>query len=238
MFEPIALDKTVLHLRNKSNSENEILADVKSILTQNEEERDSIRKRLKTEEASSIENKFNFDLLETDRIIPIHVIEQLCVDYRLRFLDASLFKDAIPEEAITQIRILESKHGIQLQGFKIAAPSKAFNLKNYDDPLLFVPIGNSYYYLLHKWGNDLVWYRKLMVWPVKNSITFIFFCLFISLLFTWLTPTSKLSHTVEYPSLIVFLFMFKSIVGVVAYYFFMMGKNFNSEIWNRKFKEN
>ena len=33
--------------------------------------------------------------------------------------------------------------------------SKLFRLKNTDDPLLFVPLGNSYFYLVHKWGNDL-----------------------------------------------------------------------------------
>ena len=35
------------------------------------------------------------------------------------------------------------------------APSALFRLEKTDDPLLFVPLGNNYYYLVHKWGNDL-----------------------------------------------------------------------------------
>ncbi|WP_395062778.1 hypothetical protein [Flavobacterium sp.] len=47
------------------------------------------------------------------------------------------------------------------------APSKAFNLKKYDDPLLFAPIGNDYYYLIHKWGNDLAWYKNFKFYQLK-----------------------------------------------------------------------
>ena len=37
---------------------------------------------------------------------------------------------------------------------------------------------------------------------------------------------------------VIFLFLFKSMVASIGYYFFMMGKNFNNMIWNRPFKEN
>ena len=73
------------------------------------------------------------------------------------------------------------------------APSKLFRLKNTDDPLLFVPLGNSYFYLVHKWGNDLHPFRKLFMWPLKNLWNMIIFLLFISLFLTYITPTSIFS---------------------------------------------
>jgi hypothetical protein len=231
------LKEELLHLRKKSSSDENVLEEVYSILNQNELARNSIKSTL-TSESSTNANAFDFDLLETDKIFHINQIEKVCTNYRLRFLNSSLFKNEIPEEAISQIRYLEKKHAFTLEGFKIMAPSKAFNLKTYDDPLLFAPIGNDYYYLIHKWGNDLAWYRKLAVLPFKNIITFTVFCFLTSLLLTYLTPETKLSKSVSFAPLIIFLFMFKSIVGTVAYYFFMMGKNFNNMIWNREFIEN
>ena len=77
-------------------------------------------------------------------------------------------KNTIPEEAISQIRMIEKNHNTTLEDFKIVAPSKVFDLINYDDPLLFVPMGNEYYYLIHKWGNDIRPLRKLPVSPIKN----------------------------------------------------------------------
>ncbi|MCZ8144624.1 hypothetical protein [Flavobacterium sp.] len=186
----------------------------------------------------SMSNAFTFDLLDTQRIYHESHIKKLCVDYRLRFLDISLFKQDFPIEAIDAIQDLEKTHHVSLQGLKIAAPSKTFSLKNYDDPLLFAPLGNDYYYLIHQWGNDVSPWRKWRYWPIKNAVNFMIFSLVLSALFTWVMPLNKLGTTLLWAPFIVFLFAFKSIVATVAYYFFMMGKNFNSEIWNRPFKEN
>ena len=60
----------------------------------------------------------------------------------------------------------------------------------------------------------------------------------ISLVVTYLTPPNALSKSVEFAPIIIFLFMFKSLVGTIGYYFFMMGKNFNEEIWQRKYYNN
>ncbi|WP_298116922.1 hypothetical protein [Flavobacterium sp.] len=231
------LKEELLHQRKKNISVENLLEEVYTILHLNELERNSIKSNL-TSKSSTNTNDFDFELLETDKIFHINQIEKVCTDYRLRFLNSSLFKNEIPEEAISEIRTLEKTHKTTLEGFKIMAPSKAFNLKNYDDPLLFAPIGNDYYYLIHKWGNDLAWYRKIAVLPLKNIINFTFFCFLVSLVLTFLTPETKLSKSISYAPLIIFLFMFKSIVGTVSYYFFMMGKNFNNMIWNREFKEN
>ena len=223
--------------RKKFKSESIILAEVKAILLENEKLRNAIKMQLQTE-SSTKPNEFVFDLIETDKIFHIKEIKNVCIDYRLRFLDSHFYKNEIPEEAISKIAALEKKHGTKLSGFKIIAPSKAFHLLNYDDPLLFATIGNDYYYLIHKWGNDMNPLRKLMVKPVRNLSNFLLFSLIISTIITCFVPANNLSKTVPFAPFIVFLFMFKSVIAVFCYYFFMLGKNFNEEIWQNKYYNN
>ncbi len=231
------IEKKLLSERRKFKSETAILEEIKGIFSENELERKKIVTHLTTK-SSTKSNNLQFDLLETDKIFHLKQIKTICVDYRLRFLESSLFKNTIPEEAISEIRMLEKNHDTTLEGFKIVAPSKAFQLLNYDDPLLFVPIGNDYYYLIHKWGDDMHPLRKLMVFPIKNLWNFMVFSILISLIVSYLVPTNNLSKSVPLAPIIVFLFAFKSIVAVFLYYFFMMGKNFNEEIWQRKYYNN
>ena len=113
-------------------------------------------------------NVFDFDQLETDKIFHLVQIKKVCIDYRLRFLDIKYFKGNIPQEAVQKITQLEKDHRTTLDGFKIMAPSVLFRLKKTDDPLLFVPLGNDYFYLIHKWGDDMSFFRKAWAWPFKN----------------------------------------------------------------------
>ena len=237
LINKVNLEKELISERKKFKSEMAILEDVKAIFAENEIERELIKQTLQ-EKSSTKTNQLKFDLLETDKIFHLEQIKKICIDYRFRFLDSSIFKNEIPEEAISKIRDLEKKHDTKLEGFKIVAPSKAFLLENYDDPLLFTPMGNDYFYLIHQWGNDMNSLRKWIVKPVKNISNFVITCVVVSLFLTVLTPSTELSKTVPMASLIIFLFIFKSIVAVTAYYFFMMGKNFNSEIWQRKYYNN
>ncbi|WP_405328788.1 hypothetical protein [Leeuwenhoekiella sp. LLG6367-2.1] len=181
-------------------------------------------------------NDFDFDILDTDRIFSESSIKKICINYRLRFLDSRLFKGTFPQEALSEITQLEQEHNLQLQGFKIMAPSKMFVLNKTDDPLLFAPMGNGYYYLIHKWGNDLHPLRKLMMWPFKNFENLIVTILLSSVLATLLVPDGLFSPKQTFSQdLMVFFFMFKSIAAVVLFYGFALGKNFNNAIWKCKF---
>ncbi len=179
---------------------------------------------------------FNFDLLETQRIFHESSIKKICIDYRLRFLDSGYFKGTFPQEALSEINRLENEHNISLEGFKIMAPSKMFVLSKTDDPLLFAPMGNGYYYLIHKWGNDLHPLRKLMMWPFKNFENLIFTVLLSSIVATLLVPDGLFTKEQSFSQdVMVFFFMFKSIAAVVLYYGFASGKNFNTAIWRCKY---
>lgn len=181
-------------------------------------------------------NSFDIDLLETDRIFHISDIEKTCTEYRLRFLNSALFKGEIPYEAVSRTRQLEKDHQIELQGFKIMAPASAFKLENADDPLLFAPIGNHYYYLIHSWGKDLHPLRKILMWPFRHLETFIAFLFLLSLLLAFTIPDGMFGHnqtTTEF--FIIFFFMFKWVIGLSIFYGFKFGKNFSSAIWDSKY---
>ncbi|WP_339653760.1 hypothetical protein [uncultured Maribacter sp.] len=181
-------------------------------------------------------NNFNINLLDNSRIYHINDIKKICIDYRLRFLDAKYFKGEIPAEALSKIKNLEKEHDLKLKGFKIIAPSKLFKLEDKDDPLLFAPIGNGYHYLIHQWGNDLHPLRKMLMWPFKGMVNLAILVLILSFLATLLIPDglfSKSNSTTEF--LIINFFMFKCIASVVIFYGFALGKNFNPAIWNSKY---
>lgn len=236
LYQGINLKEKLLIERKKAIRENELLEEIKSILEKNEHERGVIKKKLASENSTN-QNDFNFDLIEMEHVFHIDQIKKICVDYRLRFLDSNLFKNSIPEEAVSKIRDLEKKHHSQLNGFKIMAPSKMFHLKIVDDPLLFVPIGGNYYHLIHKWGNDLSWYRRLSVRPFKNLGSLFTLLIFFSLVLASVTPQNILGRGIS-PDIffaLSFLFIFKSLCGIALYYCFWKGKNFNEEIWDSPF---
>ncbi len=183
-----------------------------------------------------IKNNFDFDLLETGKIYHIDQIKKICIDYRLRFLDSKYFKGKLPASAISAIKELEKKHDTELKGFKIIAPSKLFKLENADDPLLFAPMGNDYFYLVHKWGNDLHPLRKFMMWFFKSFENLLILTFLVSVLLTLVVPDGLFSKTSDTSTFImIFFFMFKSVAAVVLFYGFALGKNFNTAIWNSKY---
>jgi hypothetical protein len=231
-WEATNLTEALLQKRRKEVTEDALMEAVKSILDRDEAARDAIRQQLGNGEGAD-ENLFVFELLESDRIFHISQIRAICIDYRLRFLGSHLYKSTIPEEAISKIKRFEKEQGTTLQGFMIVAPSSQFHLENYDDPLLFAPIGNGYYYLIHKWGNDLSRFRKVMVRPMRDFGSLLVFLALASFTFTVLITKLLFTgtHTGQF-ILIAFLFTFKAFCGIALYYCFWKGKNFNAYIWD------
>ena len=235
MFEQTNIEKLLIKARVKRISEQSILIDVKRILIENERERAVIVSKLEGDSQGK-ENIFKFELLENGKIFHLEDIKEMCVNYRLRFLESKYFKGDIPEEAVSKIRALEKQHQTSLKGFRIMAPAKLLKLENADDPLLFSPIGNDYYYLIHKWGSDLHPFRKILMWPYKNFENLVFTIFIVSILLTMISPIGLFTKTAamqEY--LLLFLFIFKGVAGMVLFYGFAKGKNFNCAIWDSKY---
>ena len=184
-----------------------------------------------------IDLDYNPDKIDSNRLFHVDQIRKICIDYRLRFLDFNFFKGGVPDEAYTKLKEFESNHSDLDINIKMMAPTKLFQLENYDDPLMFVSLGNNYYYMIHKWGNDMSYFRKIFMWPFKNIYNILIYIAVISLLFTSFVPDGIFfyKNNPEIQFFVVFLFMFKSLAAIFSYFGFAMGKNFNENIWNSKF---
>lgn len=193
-----------------------------------------ITDRLKQSEGKKA-NYFQFDALETDKIYHVDAIKKLCIDYRLRFLDTKYYKNEYPEETIEKIAAFEKLHETELHHFKILAPKSSFKLDNYDDPLLFMALGNDYYYLLDYWGNDLHWSKKIVAWPMKSLMTLIVTTALLSLLSTNLLHFVLGKTLTDVQFLIILLFSWKWIIAITFFFLIKKGNSVSEYNWNSPF---
>ncbi|MCO6483469.1 MAG: hypothetical protein J5I62_11835 [Flavobacteriales bacterium] len=129
--------------------------------------------------------------LAPHRLFSREVIRRTCIKYRLRFLPSGRFKGPIPSQAVTAVRHLEKRTGMPAKGFMILAPAGRFKLSDCDaDPMLFVPVGEDLYYLVHRWGRDMHPLRAVTAWPVRNWPQFVATSFVAALLIGALIPTA------------------------------------------------
>lgn len=235
MLRKTNIESKLRAIRTRLISEENILTQVRSILDKEQNKENKIAEEFATGK-DTLCNDFIFDKITMDRVYHLEQIKKICIDYRLRFLSTRYFKGELPPEALIRIKELEKSHQTTLRGFRIMAPSKLFKLKNPDDPLLFAPIGNDYYYLIHKWGSDLHPLRKLLVLPFRNLTNLIIAILTLSWICTKLLPLELFTPDKDPGTFwILFMFMFKMIGSIVIFYGVALGKNFNTQIWNSKY---
>lgn len=219
--------------REKTISSNELNAIIKNIWSKEDSKKDHIIKSLNKRNNSKF-NNLKFDKMESKNIFHQDTIKKICVRYRLRFLDSNLFKGEYPKNITSIIKNVEIKHDTTLSNFMIMAPSKLFKIKSPDDPILFVPIGNNYYYLIHKWGEEFNVFRKLLVLPFKNIDNLTIFSVLVSVVFALLCKVIMPSLTFS-EVFILFLFLVKGFIFIFFYMFFLTRRNFNESIWNSKY---
>ena len=117
-------------------------------------------------------------------------IKQIAIKYRLRFLPTKYFKNEIPQEAIFKIKSLEKLNNTTIKQYYILSPSENFDLEDVNkDPLLFVPLTNGKFLLIHKWGTDLKWYKKITALPLRSIESILIFIGIIALAIATITPT-------------------------------------------------
>ena len=206
--------------------------------------------RMGVEDDKMLRNLFNdsetladidYRLLDPDRIFNEDQIKKLCTVFRLRFLSSKHFKGEIPYEALIQLKRMQKKQNTQFNSFRILAPAAMFNLVNKDkDPMLFVPLGNKHYYLVHKWGSDLSPFRKLSVFPFRNLKTLLFTIAFFAFTITALIPDSViLAPRTEGSTFgvrgILFFYCVIAFSGLTTLYGFSRLKNFNSALWDSRY---
>jgi len=207
-------------LENAAASESEILSRLKN----------------KTGENSNlpIEN------LDEENIFSIYEIRQICIRYRLRFLESTFFKSEFPYAAIAEINSFEKKHDVKIQSFRIIAPSKEFELENINkDPLLFAQLSDRSFYLIHQWGHDLAWYRKILSWPLQNFKTLMITLAALCVIFSFSLPSSIMNilnfQSEIYLRLWLTVHTFIGLLGLTLWIGLSYDKNFSSNNWDSKY---
>lgn len=204
-----------------------LLEDIYRQLKQEYEADKTIEERIFTS-SSELPNILPADL---KHVFSLEQIRNICVKYRLRFLDASVFKSKIPAEAISKIKGLEQKWGVQLNNFKIVAPQSLFDLEDPDaDPLLFVQLTENRYYLIHKWGGEINRFRALLAFPLRSFMHLFWTLLTLALLFAAIIPTPTLGL-----KLFLWIHSFIAFCALACVYVLGMRQNFSSESWDSRF---
>ncbi len=183
-----------------------------------------------------------FSLIDEDekRVFRLTEIKTLCIRYRLRFLNTVHFKSEYPYAASAEIRAFEKKYNTKIKEFYIAAPEHSFDLENINkDPLLFVGLGNDQYFLLHQWGKDLAWYKKITLWPLQ-SFRNCFISLWIAaILFSMLIPSGVIQATSFEGE--IYLRLFLTVHFFIAFFVYTVwagltfDKTVSNKNWNSKY---
>lgn len=238
MLSSTDIEKELQALKRRTSSDQDFVDTLLAEISHDVSREEAIKLALSESNGGST-NEFNIDLLESDRIYHLDTIKSICIDFRLRFLDSKYFKNEFPEEALEKIKELESAHNTKLDGFKVMAPSKLFRLEDPDDPLLFAPIGNGCYYLIHKWGNDLHPLRKWLVKPVKNLDNLMITALIVSFVISYVFNSFLTLQDDNFISnfFLIFLFNFKCIIAIIMFYAIPRGKSVNDVIWDSKYSK-
>jgi len=149
-----------------------------------------------------------------ERVFHISQIKAICKKYSLRFLETEYYKGTIDKELPNRISNLEIAYNLKCNksNTKILAPLSSFKLEEKPkDPLMFYQINDEYFYLIHKWGNDLSLSRAILPF-FENSL----FCWFLILFTTFLLFFTKLKLI----DAIIFCTFFSSLIFIVSMAFF------------------
>lgn len=231
-FNTVDLKNELQKIKRKSNVdvlEVDVLEEVQQILNEDLEKEAIISEKIQGKNY----RKGQYDLTKFDpeNIYTVDQIRKICIKYRLRFLDSKAFIGEIPAEAILKVKALEKELGHPVDGFKIVAPKKLFELEDKDsDPLLFLQLSDNTFYFIHKWGGELNRFRALLAAPLRSFMSMFWTLLGVALLFSLTIPTASID---------VFFFLFVhsfiAICGITCMIIFMIRENFSDAEWDSKF---
>ena len=191
----IDLEKRLLSTKRRNTEDQLAIDEASKILAANDEKGIALLRGMGLDH--SIRRSANLSAinkgLDQSRVFAKDEIESLCLAYRLRFLDISCYKGNIDPKLPSKLKEFETLYkssGNKEADFsrcKIVAPMENFKLKERPvDPLLFYPIGDGFYYLIHKWGSDVSIFRLLKGIKFRTYWTWYF----TSLLTYWVPATA------------------------------------------------
>lgn len=203
------LDKILLHFQDIiDNAEDEDLQLLSTVGFDTNMYQDLIKRR-----------NLNTQNLKSDRIFHKDEIKEICLNYDLRFLKTKHYKGALDAQIPIKIRQLESDLGEKaINSFFIVAPKSSFKLEEKPkDPLLFYQLNNEYYFLVHKWGNDLSAFNRIKGFFKRYASKIKFFGVLPALLMGIISYNSTLYGVKVYYFILCLLFF---VVPVVTSFMF------------------
>ncbi len=184
------------------------------------------------------EEKFKVRHYYPSDIFSEKAIEQLCEKYRLRFLDSHYFNGRYPYEAIEKIKSLELNNEAEINNFFVLAPSKLFKLEDaQNDPLLFTKVSDDAYLLIHQWGSDLKWWKKIIAFPARSyrhlAASIAVFAVAVAMFVpdTWIGNVDRVWWT----RFGIFLQIALLLSAITVYTACLFQKNFSKSEWRSKY---
>jgi hypothetical protein len=236
MFENINL---VEELNSIEKSNNNVLDLFNKQLIDDQQQEEIIKQNLNNCNSTKFAKLSNFDV---ENVYDISSIESIAVKYRLRFLPTKYFKNEIPDEAIFKIKAIEKANNTTIEQFYIMSPSENFDLEDVNkDPLLFAPLSNGKYLLIHKWGTDLKWYKKVLASPLKSVESILITIGVVALIIAGITPTWLILNSAEvdmgyfgYHRMAWFIYSFILMCSLTTFICFSQNIYPSEYQWNKK----
>ena len=239
MFDNIDLKEKITSSRDSSQVDFDINSFHKII----EEEIKNEKKILSNLSCSKFKYQ-NLDItkLDVENIYDIKEIKETAIKYRLRFLPSKHYKKDLPIEAILKIKEISKKQQTEISNFMILAPAKAVELEDENaDPLLFIALSKSKYYLVHQWGNDLKWYNQLKAIPLTNLRSMLMTIGLFAAILALITPTSVILSSAEidmgywgYHRVAWFLYAYILFISITTFLCFSQSIYPSDYQWNKK----
>lgn len=232
-----------IHLPEKLNklrasSSFDPLAAAQSILAERDQRDESLEKHLNQTHRHPLQ-PYEAQL-DPERMYHLSHIRELATNYRLRFLESARFKGEIPHEALAAMHRLEGETPVG--NYFILAPESLFVLDEKDkDPLLFLQLNNSTFYLVHHWGKDLHPLRSALVWPTRNFKNMLLCILALALLISLAFPAAWMAVPAGGPTWtmrgILFFYSLFGISALTALYGFSRMRDFSANLWNSPYTD-
>ena len=238
MFSKVNLKDELKKFQSKENSD--ILDLVNNQLLNDELMENNIKKNLNS--CSTTNENIDLVTYNENDVYDLKSIKSIAVKYRLRFLPTKYFKNEIPQEAIFKTKSLEKKNNTSIKNFHILAPATSFDLEDVNkDPLLFAPLKNGKYLLIHQWGTDLAWYKKLSALPLRSLESILISIGFVALFLSLITPTWLILNSAEidmgyfgYHRIAWFLYAYILISSITTFICFSQNIYPSEYQWNKK----
>ncbi|MDP2386082.1 MAG: hypothetical protein Q8M29_06910 [Bacteroidota bacterium] len=237
MFKPVQIQEELSKERIKiRNLEETLLFEANKLLLEEQFDEKNILSNLRSYNRSF--TFLNEEGLDPNLIFTLREIKNICVRYRLRFVDSQLYTGEFPYESLLKIKDLNALQRKDLLHFKIlTTKEKIRDPEKNEDALLFCQTIYGNYFLIHRWGDSLPAKRKWISFPLRNFESLFLCVILFTAAVTFILPNKYLTTDLRagYFSLYRIACFFHVLIlatGFTIFYVFGRSKTFSSTDWD------